>query len=456
MTTQPPIGTVAPSRHPQLSALRADILQQVRTYHAAAFAAQEFIPGVTPIPTAGPYFNHQELQFATDAILDFWPGAWRYAAAFEREFSSATSLPYTSLVNSGSSANLLALAAMTSPHHPRRIQPHSEIITVAAGFPTTVNPILQCGMTPVFVDVDLLTYNAIPDQIEDAVSSSTRAIILAHTLGNPFPARDIYEIAKRYNLLVIEDCCDALGAKYGGTPVGTFADAATFSFYPAHHITMGEGGAVCTKDASTHRILRSLRDWGKDCRCGPSQDNLCRKRHSQQFGQLPFGFDHKFVFTEIGYNLKVTDMQAAIGVAQLQKLPDLIAARRRNFDHLQQGLAGLEDVLHLPTAAVEDEPSWFGFPIAVKLGAGFSRLDLIRRLEELHIGTRMLFAGNLARQPAYASAHYKVVGNLANTDFVMNHAFWIGVWPGLTEEMLAFVVDVIWEFVKERGGKRGK
>jgi CDP-6-deoxy-D-xylo-4-hexulose-3-dehydrase len=432
----------------QTPTLRTQILELVAQYHAAAFPPREFVPGQTPVPVAGRVFDAAELVNLVDSSLDFWLTTGRFAAEFERRFAKFCNLRHAMLVNSGSSANLLALTALTSPKlEERRLKPGDEVITVAAGFPTTVNPIIQNGLVPVFVDVDVPTYNIDVSYLEEARSSRTRAVMLAHTLGNPFDLAAVTDFCRRHDLWLIEDCCDALGAMYDGRPVGTFGDLATVSFYPAHHITMGEGGCVLADQAKLKTLVESFRDWGRDCWCDPGRDNTCGKRFDWKLGQLPHGYDHKYTYSHIGYNLKATDMQAAIGLAQLDKLPEFIAARRRNFQALRDGLKDLEEFLVLPEPTPRTEPSWFGFPVAVRPEAPLVRDDLLRYLNDHQIGTRLLFGGNLVRQPAYRDVPHRTVGDLANSDFVMNHVFWLGVYPGLTPEMIAYVVQSIHDYV---------
>jgi CDP-6-deoxy-D-xylo-4-hexulose-3-dehydrase len=429
--------------------LRARILAMVGEYYATAFPDRAFVPGETPVPISGKVFDASEIQFLVDAGLDFWLTTGRYAEQFEHEFARVFGLRYAMLTNSGSSANLLALSCLTSPSlKERALRPGDEVITVAAAFPTTLNPIIQNGLVPVLVDVEVPTYNVDVSQLEDAISDRTRAIVLAHTLGNPFDVARVTEFAKKHGLWLIEDCCDAVGATYQGRHVGTFGDLATVSFYPAHHITMGEGGCVLTDRPALKTLVESFRDWGRDCWCVPGAANTCGKRFEWQLGELPYGYDHKYTYSHIGYNLKLTDMQAAVGVAQLQKLPRFIEARRRNFDFLYEGLRDLEEFFILPKATENSQPSWFGFPIAVRTGAPFSRDHVLRYLDDRKISTRLLFAGNLLRQPAYAGISHRKVGDLKNSDFVMNNVLWIGVWPGLSEQMLGFVVDTIHRMVK--------
>jgi CDP-6-deoxy-D-xylo-4-hexulose-3-dehydrase len=434
------------------AALRARILELVGEYHQAAFAPREFVPGQSPVPVAGRVFDAHDVQTLVDAALDFWLTAGPYADQFERDFARLCGNRFALLVNSGSSANLLALSCLTSPLlEERRLRPGDEVITVAAGFPTTVNPILQNGLVPVFVDVTVPTYNIDVTQLEQARSERTRAVMLAHTLGNPFDLNAVTAFVKKHRLWLIEDCCDALGATYDGRPVGTFGDLATCSFYPAHHITMGEGGCVLTDRPGLKKLAESFRDWGRDCWCAPGKDNTCGQRFACQRGQLPRGYDHKYTYSHIGYNLKATDLQAAIGVAQLQKLSAFIAARRRNFAQLFDGLCELEEYLILPRATSGTEPSWFGFPLAVRPGAPFTRDQLVHHLEGQRIGTRLLFGGNLTRQPAYQDVPHRIVGDLKNSDFVMNQVFWMGLYPGLTPAMLDFVLDTVRGFCGGQG-----
>ena len=429
--------------------LRAQILEMVSRYHAAAFPAREFVPGETPVPISGKVFDDAEIKLLVDAGLDFWLTTGRYAAQFEDEFARSFGLRHAMLTNSGSSANLLALTSLTSPSlKERALRPGDEVITVASGFPTTVNPIIQNKLTPVFVDVEIPTYNVEASQLEAALSERTRAVMLAHTLGNPFDLGSVSAFVKKHNLWLIEECCDAVGATYTGSHVGTFGDLATVSFYPAHHITMGEGGCVLTSRPALKTLVESFRDWGRDCWCVPGVANTCGKRFDWQLGDLPHGYDHKYTYSHIGYNLKLTDMQAAVGVAQLKKLPSFIEMRRRNFAFLYDGLRDLEEFFILPRATPNSEPSWFGFPLAVRTGAPFSRDEVLRYLEGYKIATRLLFGGNLLRQPAYQGVHHRKVGDLANSDFVMNQVLCMGVWPGLTEEMLSFVVDTLHRMVK--------
>jgi len=430
--------------------LRQQILDLVREYHAAAFPQVEFDPAQTAISYAGRVFDTEELVHVIEAGLDFWLTTGRFAEQFEHDFARFFGLRHASLVNSGSSANLLALTALTSPKLlERRLRPGDEVITVATAFPTTVNPIIQNQLIPVFVDIMLPTYNVDPKALESALSDKTRAIMLAHTLGNPFDADAVAEVVRRHNLWLVEDCCDAVGATYRGQKVGSFGHLATVSFYPAHHITMGEGGCVLTNDAALRRLVESFRDWGRDCWCDPGKVNTCGKRFEWQLGELPFGYDHKYTYSHIGYNLKLTDMQAAIGVAQLHKLPRFIEARRRNFAIIRAGLQDLQDFFILPEETRGAEPSWFGFPLAVRPGSALSRALVVRYLESHRIATRLLFAGNLIRQPAYHSVAHRISGKLTNSDFVMNQVFWIGVYPGLSEAALSYMIDTLHGAVKD-------
>lgn len=422
--------------------LRKQVRRLVAEYHAEAFAPKPFVAGETPVPVSGRVFDATELQYLVDASLDFWLTSGRFAEEFERGFARFLGVRYAILVNSGSSANLLALSCLTSPKlGDRRLKPGDEVITLAAGFPTTVNPIIQNGMVPVFIDITIPTYNVDVTQLDATLSGRTRAIMLAHTLGNPFDVDAVAAFAKKHDLWLIEDCCDAIGSEYKGRKVGSFGDVATASFYPAHHITMGEGGCVMTNSPKLKMLVESFRDWGRDCWCDPGKDNTCGKRFEWQLGDLPGGYDHKYTYSHIGYNLKATDMQAAVGVAQLQKLPGFIEARRANFQLLNESLKEFGEFLILPEATPGTDPSWFGFPIALRADAPFSRADLINQLEERRIATRRLFGGNLIRQPAYAGIRYRTVGDLANTDFVMNQLFWIGLFPGISGAMVQYVKE---------------
>lgn len=430
-------------------ALRSEVFQAVQAYHQFKFGRRQFVAGQTYIPVSGKVFDDRELLNLVDASLDFWLTTGRYAAEFEQRFAAWMGVKHCLLVNSGSSANLLALSALTSPElGNRRLQPGDEVITVAAGFPTTVNPIFQNQLVPVFLDIKLPGYDIDVEQLEAALSDRTKAIVLAHTLGNPFNLEAVMAFARKYDLWVIEDNCDAVGSLYGDKKTGSFGHLATVSFYPAHHITMGEGGAVLTDDTRLKKLVESFRDWGRSCWCPPGVDNTCGKRFGWQLGDLPFGYDHKYTYSHVGYNLKMTDMQAAVGVAQLDKLPEFIAKRQQNFQFLFQQLQDLQDVLILPQATPNSTPSWFGFPILVKEDASFTRNQLVQYLEEKRIGTRLLFAGNLLRQPAYQGLNYRIVGEPINSDLVMRGVFWVGVFPGLTEEMLLYTASTIREFCR--------
>ncbi len=434
--------------NPTAEALRTNIRELVSQYYESTSVPRPFVPGETPVPVSGRVFDATEQQLLVDAGLDCWLTTGRFADQFEREFANVFRVRHAMLVNSGSSANLLALSCLTSPTlGEHRLRPGDEVITLAAGFPTTVNPIVQNQLVPVFVDVTLSTYDVDVSQLESAVSDKTAAIMLAHTLGNPFDLARVTAFARKHDLWLIEDCCDAVGATYQGRPVGTFGDLATTSFYPAHHITTGEGGCVLTDSPAIHKLVESFRDWGRDCWCKPGMANTCGKRFDWQLGTLPDGYDHKYIYSHIGYNLKATDMQAAVGVAQLKKLSGFIEARRRNFQRLFEGLEDLEAHFILPQATPGSDPSWFGFPIGVRPDAPFSRREVIRFLDERQIGTRLLFGGNLTRQPAYRDVEWRAVGDLPKTDFVMNSVFWIGVYPGLSGEMLDFMIESFHDLV---------
>jgi len=433
--------------------LRKEIATLVEQYHQAAFPAKPFLGGISTLPVSGKVFDADELQHLVESSLDFWLTTGRFAEQFETQFAKVMGMKHALLCNSGSSANLLAVTALTSPRLKKRaLKEGDEVITVAAGFPTTVNPILQNRLVPVFVDVQLGTYDATMESIEAAIGPKTKAIVMAHTLGNPFNLDGVMSIAKEHNLFVVEDTCDAVGATYNDKPVGSFGDISTTSFYPAHHITMGEGGCVLVKSAPMKKIVESLRDWGRDCWCPPGNDNTCGRRFDWQLGELPYGYDHKYVYSHIGYNLKLTDMQAAVGVAQLKKLPDFIAARRHNFKRLYAGLKKFEEVLILPETTPKSNPSWFGFAITIRPGAPFSRLDLVQHIESRRIGTRLLFGGNLMRQPAYINMPHRVVGPLTNADIITDNTFWLGVYPGLTDEMVDFMIATVAEFIESKVG----
>jgi CDP-6-deoxy-D-xylo-4-hexulose-3-dehydrase len=426
--------------------LRQRILDLTAEYYAEAFPARTFVPIQTAVPVSGKVIDASDIQAVVDSALDSWFTTGRFAKDFERKLARFVGVRSASLVNSGSSANLLAISALTSPKlGKRQLKPGDEVITVAAGFPTTVNPIIQNRLVPVFLDVTLPTFELDVSQLEAALSPKTRAIIVAHTLGNVFDAEAVSAFAKKHDLWMIEDCCDALGSTLNGKNVGTFGDIATVSFYPAHHITMGEGGAVLTDKPALQVLIESFRDWGRDCWCEPGKDNTCGKRFDWQLGQLPCGYDHKYTYSHIGYNLKATDMQAALGSSQIEKLPYFIERRKENFRILRGALEPFANVLLLPEATPGSDPSWFGFPLGVRKDAPFTRDDLVSRLEENKIGTRLLFAGNLARQPAYEEVEYRVIGDLKNTDFVMRNVLWVGVYPGLTRPMLDHIAAVIGE-----------
>jgi CDP-6-deoxy-D-xylo-4-hexulose-3-dehydrase len=428
--------------------LHQRILDQVREYYHARHVARPFLPGQTKVPYGGRVFDENEMVAAVDAVLDFWLTLGAQGEAFERELAAYVGTRHAVLVNSGSSANLLALASLTSPQLERPLRPGDEVLTVAAGFPTTVAPIIQHGCIPVFVDVDPATANVRVDRLAEAVSPKTRAVMLAHTLGNPFDLDAVMEIVRRHDLYLIEDNCDALGATYRGRKTGTFGDLTTQSFYPPHHLTMGEGGAVLTRNGRLKRIAESLRDWGRDCWCASGRDNTCGKRFGWQMGELPSGYDHKYVYSHLGYNLKPLDVQAAIGRQQLRKLDEFVAARRDNHARLRAALAAYEEFLLLPQATAHSEPSWFGLLVTVREGAPFRREQLVDYLESREVQTRQLFAGNLLRQPAFQGVAHRVVGDLAATDRLMGDAFFIGVYPGLTATMLAYVEQVFADFFR--------
>jgi CDP-6-deoxy-D-xylo-4-hexulose-3-dehydrase len=436
-------------------ALRKQIEALVVEYHREQFATRSFTPGQSPVPPAGRVFDQEEIKLLVDSSLDFWLTTGRFADRFSKDLVAKLGSRHAVLVNSGSSANLVALSALTSKKLGKdQLKPGDEVITLAAGFPTTVNPIVQNGLVPVFVDVTIPEYNIDVSMLEAARSPRTRAVMMAHTLGNPFDLGAVTAFCKQHDLWLVEDCCDALGSLYDGQQVGTFGDLGTLSFYPAHHITMGEGGAVFTGQPRLRTLLESFRDWGRDCWCDPGCENTCGKRFDWQLGGLPYGYDHKYIYSHIGYNLKLTDMQAAVGVAQLQKLDGFVAARRANFDHLTRGLSDLQDVMILPKATPRSTPAWFGFPISVKADAPFTRTDLVRHLDAHKIGTRQLFAGNLLRQPAYEDIAHRKIGELPNTDAIMKHTFWLGVYPGLGKAELDFVIETVHDFVRKARDKR--
>jgi len=408
----------------------------------------KFIAGTTHIPVTGKVFGDSELVAAVESSLDFWLTSGPYTAKFEGQFARTVGMRHAFMVNSGSSANLLALTSLTSPMHGERaLKPGDEVITVAAGFPTTVSPILQNGLIPVYVDVDLATYVVNEEALVASIGPKTKAIMMAHTLGNPFNLKLVQDLAEKYQLWVIEDSCDALGGTYGDKNLGTFGDLSTFSFYPAHHITTGEGGAVLIKRIAHKPIVESFRDWGRDCWCAPGCDNTCLKRYEWQLGELPAGYDHKYTYSHLGYNLKSGDIQAAIGLAQLDRLDGFIKARRENWNYLKAGLSDLEEYLVLPQATEGSNPSWFGFALTVRENSPVNRNSMVESLNKLNIGTRLLFGGNLLRQPAFAGTPRRVHGELVNTDIVMNDTFWVGVWPGLTREMLDFIITSLHEIL---------
>ncbi|MCW2312618.1 lipopolysaccharide biosynthesis protein RfbH [Rhodoferax antarcticus] len=425
-------------------ALRDQISKLVEEYAAIALSPDPFFPGVTAVPPSGKLLDASELKNMVEASLDGWLTTGRFNAEFEKKLAAFIGIKHLITVNSGSSANLVAFSTLTSPKLGNRaIKKGDEVIGVAAGFPTTVNPILQFGAVPVFVDVDRLTHNIDASKIEAAIGPKTKAIMLAHSLGNPFNLDVVTALCKKYNLWLVEDCCDALGTTYRGQMVGTFGDIATLSFYPAHHITMGEGGAVFTNNDELKTIAESFRDWGRDCYCQPGKDNTCGKRFCQQLGDLPYGYDHKYTYSHLGYNLKITDMQAACGLAQLDKAAQFIQARKDNYAFLKERLKDCEEFVNLPEPTEHSDPSWFGFPITLKENCPVTRLDLLTYLDQNKVGTRLLFAGNLTRQPYMIGANYRISGDLTNTDNVMDNTFWIGVQPALTKEMLEFAASKI-------------
>ncbi|OGG11968.1 lipopolysaccharide biosynthesis protein RfbH [Candidatus Gottesmanbacteria bacterium RBG_13_45_10] len=425
------------------------IKKNIVSYYKKTFPKKKFVPGTSPVPVSGKVFDEKELLSGVEAVLDGWWTEGRFALEFEREFAKFLGVKYVSLVSSGSSANLVALSALTSSiFREKALKPGDEVITVATGFPTTVNPIIQNRGTAVFCDNDIVTKNVNPKDLEKAITPKTRVIMMAHTLGNLMPLDEIMALVAKYNLWFIEDCCDALGGKYKGKLAGTFGHIATFSFYPAHQITMGEGGAVVTSDPRIHRAVRQFRDWGRDCWCDTGKDNTCKMRFGWKMGELPYGYDHKYIYSQVGYNLKLTDMQAAIGVAQLAKLPGFIRARRENYSRLLRELKSLNKYFIFNEVLPGADPSWFGFPIVVRDGAPFTKLELVTYLEHNHIATRSIFAGNLTRHPAYLKRKdIRIVGTLKNSDKLMNDGFWIGVYPGITSQMLTYVKKTISSFV---------
>ena len=431
------------SKSPEAEAIREEILRRTKAYFAAAYEPRAFVADADAVPVSGREFDERELVALVDASLDFWLTTGRYAERFEREFARWFGIRECVLVNSGSSANLCAIMALTSPElGERRLRPGDEVITAAAGFPTTVNPIVQAGAIPVFIDSELTTFNADLAHLEAALSPKTKAVIFAHTLGNPYDPERVRDFCRANGLWMIEDTCDAVGATWNGQQVGTFGDLATVSFYPAHHLTMGEGGAIMMRSPKLRKIVESFRDWGRDCWCAPGKDNTCGKRFDWQLGTLPHGYDHKYTYSHVGYNLKLTDMQAAVGVAQLEKADAFIAARKRNAEHLRERLSSLS-WLTLPGEHQNGVSSWFGYPIRVHGDAPIDRNTLVQALNERKIGTRLVFAGNLIRQPAYAEVAYRVVGDLPNADTIMNDVFWVGTFPGLGEPEIDFIADAI-------------
>jgi CDP-6-deoxy-D-xylo-4-hexulose-3-dehydrase len=430
-----------------LETLRSEIAALVSSYAKEQYKVKAFVPGETVIPPSGKLLGEEELQNMVAASLDGWLTTGRFNAEFEKKLAAFLGVKYCLSVNSGSSANLVAFSTLTSPKlGDRAIKKGDEVIGVAAGFPTTVNPIIQFGAIPVFVDVDIKTHNVNADLIEAAITPKTKAIMLAHALGNPFNLEKVVDLCKKYNLWLVEDTCDALGAEYNGQKCGTFGDIGTLSFYPAHHMTMGEGGAVFMNNPELKVIAESFRDWGRDCYCAPGCDNTCGCRFEQKHGDLPYGYDHKYVYSHSGYNLKITDMQAACGLAQLEKLEFFIQRRRENYTYLKSRLVKLSEVLELPEPTPNSNPSWFGFPLTLKPEAGVTRVELTRFLDDNKIGSRLLFAGNLLKQPYFKDVQYRVVGDLTNTDITMNNTFWIGLQPALTQEHLDFVADKLEEF----------
>ncbi len=432
--------------------LREKVFQLITEHYRQVHKPkEEFIPGKTFISHAAKVYDAEEMVSLVDSCLDFWLTSGRFTNKFEKEFASFLGAKHCLLVNSGSSANLLALTALTSPElKERQLKPGDEVITVACAFPTTVNPIVQNSLVPVFLDVNLEDYNIQADKIEEALSAKTKAIFLAHSLGNPFNLETVVSVAKQHNLWLIEDNCDALGSKFNSKYTGTFGDISTYSFYPAHHITMGEGGALVTNNALLNKLIASFRDWGRHCWCETGCDDTCGKRFDWQLGTLPPGYDHKFIYSHRGYNLKITDMQAAIGVAQLEKLPSFIEARRKNWDYFYKQLEKYENFFILPKSAENSEPSWFGFSLTVRENAPFSRNDITKYLNNHRIGTRLIFSGNIIRHPSFDDVNFRISGNLNNTDYIMNNTFWFGVHPGIDEKRREYMVEIIEQFLGER------
>ena len=436
---------------------RKKILDLIKDHYREAFPTKEFVPGETHIPVSGKVFDADEIVQLVDASLDFWLTTGRYAYRLERELAKFVGVRHSFLVNSGSSANLVALSALTSHKMgDKQLNPGDEVITVAAGFPTTVNPIIQNRLTPVFVDVRLDTYNIDVTMLDEALSPKTRAIMIAHTLGNPFDVEAVTSFAKKHDLLLVEDNCDALGSTYKGKRTGSFGDVSTCSFYPAHHITTGEGGAVFANKPALKPLIESFREWGRDCWCEPGDENTCGKRFDWQLGDLPHGYDHKYTYDHVGYNLKMTDMQAAVGVAQMGKLESFTEARKANWKVVREGLDSLKEFFMLPEPTPNSDPSWFGFPMSVRPETGIERLDLVLFLEDRKIATRLLFSGNIARQPAYLELPTRSVGKLENSDFIMNNTLWLGVYPGLTSEMLSYMIESVHEYVQKHQQKSSR
>ena len=429
--------------------IKSEIFKLVEEYYNEVFFKKEFTPGKSHVPVSGKVFDHEELNNIVESALDGWFTTGRFNDAFENQLAKFINTKRVITVNSGSSANLIALAALTSSElGDRRLKAGDEFISVAVSFPTTINPAVQYGLIPVFLDVNPTTYNIDISKLEDALSEKTKAIIIAHTLGNPFDVEAVSAFAKKHNLWLIEDCCDALGATVNGKHVGTFGDLATLSFYPAHHITMGEGGAIFTKNSKLVTLIESFRDWGRDCWCAPGCENTCGKRFDWDLGDLPHGYDHKYIYSHFGYNLKITDMQAALGLAQLKKLPDFIKTRKKNFDRLKMGLSHLQNKIILPEPTHGSNPSWFGFLITLKPNAGISRNEIITKLTDANIGTRLLFAGDIRKQPYFKNVNYRCIGDLPNTENILNNTFWIGVTPMITDEMLDFIIGTLNKILK--------
>ena len=433
------------------NSIKKEIFDKIGKFYSLEKEKDKFIPGQSKVNCSGRVYDEKEIISLVDAALEFWLTSGRFTREFENNFCRFLKVKHTLLVNSGSSANLLAIASLTSPElGKKRLIPGDEVITTAVAFPTTVNPIVQNQLVPVFLDVELPTYNINPKELEMAITKKTKAIFLAHTLGNPFDIDTIMKITKKYNLFLIEDACDALSSKYRGKFTGTFGDIGTFSFYPAHHITMGEGGALVTNNDKLKIIIQSFRDWGRACWCEPGKDNTCGKRFKWKLGKLPYGYDHKYMYSHLGYNLKITDLQAAIGVEQLKKLPQFMEIRQNNFNLLYSGLKKYQKFIILPKATPFSHPSWFGFLISVKKNSSFTKNDLVEYLEKNNIATRMLFAGNITKQPAYKNVKYRIVGSLRNTDFIMQNTFWIGVYPGINKEKIGYILEKFDNFFKTR------